>query len=528
MASEAKRGLIRIVTNYVSASTVIFLGLLIVRLLLKGTGNDGWALIALLGSTIGLASMAQQIVRSSLIRELGEAYHSGRPDHFRNVYNSALAVSAVLAMLAVGVFIVLWFVIPLFRIPPELLSAARWLVVARGLETFASVLLAAPFNMYLVTERMVAHNAWLIVNRLCYLIAATLVMVPGFGDPGRGITVYALTSSGLAIGAFSVAAVVMMWIDRRLIPAPATISWEAIKSILHIGGWNAGVTTVTTLHRHLGPIIMNLGYGIMGLSSGLFGNLILGFAIQLTVSVRRLTVGMTEGLDAVSARLSTTQSAGAIRALMHHSTRLHGLATFPVAIGVVALAEPVLRLWVGDALEDPQTTLPKAIMLIRIMTLGVIARAISDGWIRILYGAGHVRRYAPVILVGGIIHPLLALLLLVTLPTSVRYTAVAWAYSAVLIIIHAGLVPLVGAKALQINYGQFFRPLMRPLVVALACSPILLLSTRQPDEWSFLHLVVVVGAYSIAYAAGCLMFVMDRAERIRFTKAALRRLPLRG
>ncbi|MCZ6446313.1 MAG: hypothetical protein O6758_09020, partial [Planctomycetota bacterium] len=167
-------------------------------------------------------------------------------------------------------------------------------------------------------------------------------------------------------------------------------------------------------------------------------------------------------------------------------------------------------------------------MLVRIMTLGMIARAISDGWIRILYGAGHVRRYAPSILLGGIINPLLAVLLLRILPTPMRYTAVAWAYSGVLIIIHAGLVPLIGAKALHISYGQFFRPLARPLVVALACSPILLRGTRQPDEWSFLHLVVVVGAYSIAYAAGCVMFVMDRAERIRFTKAALRRLPLRG
>ena len=528
MASEAKRGLIRIVANYTRVFTVVFLGLLVVRLLLKGTGNDGWALIAFLGSTIGLASITERIVRSSLIRELGAAYHSGREDEFRRTYNAAVAISAAIALLAMGVFAALWAVIPLLQIPDHLIPAARWLVAAKGVETVVILLLAAPFNMYKVTERMVAHNAWLIVIRMCYVIAATLVIARGIDDPGRGITVYALTSSGLAIGAHSVAAVVMMVIDRRLIPAPATISWEAIKSILHIGGWNAGVTAVTTLHRHLGPIIMNLGYGIMGLSSGLFGNLILGFAIHLTVSVRRLTVGMTEGLDAVSARLSITRSAGAVRALMHHSTRLHGLATFPVAIGVVALAEPVLRLWVGDALEDPQTTLPKAIMLVRIMTLGMIARAISDGWIRILYGAGHVRRYAPSILLGGIINPLLAVLLLWILPPSIRYTAVAWAYSGVLIIIHAGLVPLVGAKALQISYGQFFRPLVRPLVVALACSPILLLSTGQPNVSSFLDLVVVVGAYSIAYAAGCVMFVMDRAERIRFTKAALRRLPLRG
>ncbi|MCH8342746.1 MAG: hypothetical protein IH983_02035 [Planctomycetes bacterium] len=521
MASEAKRGLIRIAANYTRVVTTVLVGLVLVPLLLKGTGNDGWALIALLGSTIGLAWMAQEIMRSSLIRALGAAYHSGDPDAFRNTYNAAVVISAGVAFLTAGVFVVLWFVIGLLQIPPDLLPAARWLVVARGAETFAGILLAAPFNMYKVTERMVAYNAWLIVNRSCYLIAAALVTVLAIDDPGRAITLYALMSAGLVFASLLVSVAVMMLIDRRLIPAPAAINRDAIKSVLHIGGWNAAATTAITSHYRLATVIMNLAFG-------LFGNLVFGLALRLTDSVRQLAVGMTGGLDAVSARLSTTQSAAAVRALMHHSTRLHGLATFPVAIGVVVLAEPVLHLWVGDSLEDPQTILPPAIVLIRIMTLGMIARAISDGWIHILYGAGHVRRYAPLILLGGIINPLLAVLLLVILPTSMRYTAVAWAYSGVLIIIHAGLVPLVGAKALQISYGQFFRPLVRPLLVALVCSPILLLSRGQPDEWTLLHLVMVVGAYSVTYAAGCIMFVMDRAERVRFTKAALRHLPLRG
>ncbi|MCH8164889.1 MAG: hypothetical protein IH889_04705 [Planctomycetes bacterium] len=527
MASEAKRGLIRMAANYTRVFSVVFLGLLVVPMLLKGTGSDGWALIALLGSTIGLASMAQEVVRSSLIRELGAAYHRGRADEFRSTYNAAVAISAAIALLLAGVFAALWFVVPLLQIPDHLIPAARWLVVARGAETFAVLLLAAPFNMYLVTERMVAFNAWLIVNRLCYVIAASLIIIQGIGDPGPAVTLYAFVSAGLVIASQLLAVAVMIWIDRRLIPAPAAITRDALKSVLQVGGWNAAATTATATHVRLGPVIMNLAFSMMSLPSGLFGNLILGLAIRLTVTVRQITMGMTGGLDAVSARLSTTQSAGAVRTLMHHSTRLHGLATFPAAIGVLVLAEPVLRLWVGNRLEDPQNTLPLAITLIQVMTLGMVARAISDGWIHILYGAGHVRRYAPLILLGGIINPLLAVLLLGILPTSMRYTAVAWAYSAVLIIIHAGLLPLVGAKALQISYGQFFRPLVRPLAVALACTPILLLSKGQPDEWSFVHLVVVVGTYSVAYAAGCIMFVMDRGERVRFTKAALRRLPRR-
>ncbi len=156
MVSEAKRGLIRIVANYTRVISVVVLGLLLVPMLLQAAGNDGWALIALLGSTIGLASMAQEIVRSSLIRELGSVYHGGDgstgTDQFRQVYNSALAISAVIAGLAVVAFAVLWFVVALLDISNDLLPAARWLVVAKGAETFVLLLLAAPFNMYKVTE----------------------------------------------------------------------------------------------------------------------------------------------------------------------------------------------------------------------------------------------------------------------------------------------------------------------------------------------------------------------------------------
>jgi peptidoglycan biosynthesis protein MviN/MurJ (putative lipid II flippase) len=237
---------------------------------------------------------------------------------------------------------------------------------------------------------------------------------------------------------------------------------------------------------------------------------------------------MTEGLDAVSARLSITRSHDAVRALMHHSTRLHGFATFPVMIAVVVLAEPVLRVWVGARLDDPDTTLPLAVTLVRIMALGVAARAVSDGWIRILYGAGHVARYAPVILLGGILNPILAVLLLFVLPEPVRYTGVVWAFSAVLVGVHGGIVPRIGAKALGMTYRQMFAPLLRPLIISLICAPVLVVAMMRIPQWDLLRLGVIAGAYGVAYLGLCWIFVIDRSERERFTRAALKYLPGRA
>jgi hypothetical protein len=522
MASEAKRGLIRIVANYTRVVLAVVLALLVVRLLLAGIGNDGWALIALLGSTVGLASTAQQIVRASMIRELGAAYHSARPADFPATYNAAMAVAVATAALIAVVFTVLWFIVPVLRIPPHLIDAARWIVVARGAETVVVLVLAAPFNMYKVAERMVAYNGWLIMNRVCHVVAATGVLfLLRTDDPATGVTVYALCSSGLIVGTIVVASLLMVVIDRRTLPAPSAITRDALKSVLQIGGWNAAATTATLLHYRAGEIIMNLAFG-------LFGNLIFGLGYRLTDAVRRLAMGMTEGLDAVSARLSTTRSDDAVRTLIHHSTRLHGLATFPAAVLVFFLAEPLLLAWVGNGVEDPGTAVPMTVMLVRVMTLGMIARAISEGWIRILYGAGHVTRYAPLIVLAGVANPLLAIVLLLVLPDPVRYTAVAWAYSGVLVTIHFGLVPLVGAKALHMRYGQMLVPLLRPLIIALACSPILVIAFLQTAQWDVLRMGLAVAGFGFLYLGLSWIFVVDRAERARFMRAALKHLPRRA
>ena len=518
MASEAKRGLIRIAANYTRVFTVIVLGLVVVRLLLRGTGTEGWALISLLGAATGLTAMTQEVVVSSLIRELGVVYHRGNDDHFRSTYNAALAISSVIAVLTAALCFGLLLVLPLLEIPAELLPAARWLVAARGAQAVALILLAAPFSMYKVTERMVAFNAWTIANRFGYLIAALVVLWQGIDDAGQAVTLYVVLSAVLVTVTLLVASILMAVIDRRLVPAPFTITRDALKSILHVGAWNGAATVATSLHHRLSQVIMNLAFG-------LWGNLVLGLASHLTGAVRRLAVGMTEGLDAVSTRLSTTSDDGAIRSLMRQSTRLHGFATFPVAIGVALLAEPVLSLWVGNRLEDPQTTLPTVTTLIRIMALGMASRAIADGWIRILYGAGHVTRYAPLVIAGGIANPLLAGVLLLVLPESVRYTAVCWSFSIVLFVVHGILVPIAGARALGMTIGQLLSPLLRPLIVAVACSPILLPVFGHQDESLALWLSLCIGAYAVVYTAGCILFVMEGHERTRFARAALRYLP---
>ncbi|MEI2825136.1 MAG: hypothetical protein V9F04_01150 [Dermatophilaceae bacterium] len=50
------------------------------------------------------------------------------------------------------------------------------------------------------------------------------------------------------------------------------------------------------------------------------------------------------------------------------------------------------------------------------MSVALTARAISDGWTMILYGAGFLRVYAPLVLVGAMFNPAITLGVLWSIP----------------------------------------------------------------------------------------------------------------
>ena len=287
--------------NYVRLFMTVCIGLMLVRIILAGWGNDAWALIALLGGTLGIAAMLQDIVRQSMIRELGSALHSGDEDHFLSTYNSSLVITACVGVITCITIMIIVVILPLFKIPDELLEVARWLVVAKGIETVFAVLVGAPMNMYIATERMALSNLWIVVQRTCPIATAVwIIMVQGIEDPINGLKTYAVVSSSLFVAVTTVAVLLIMALDRRLIPRLGLVSKKVIKELLHIGGWNAVAVTSLGIHIRIDAILMNLFLG-------LGGSLIYGFTSQLTSYVRMLAMGVSYGLDAVTTRITSNE-----------------------------------------------------------------------------------------------------------------------------------------------------------------------------------------------------------------------------
>ena len=510
--SEVKKAILRMGSNYIRLFASVAIGLMLVRLIVGNWGDDAWGLIALLGGTLGIAAMLQDIVRQSMIRELASALHSGNPKRFLSMYNSALVVTAGVALVTSVVVLVLVLILPLFDIPEDMLEVARWLVVAKGIETIFAIIFGAPMNMYIATERMALSNMWIVGQRLCPIIAASwLIFGIGLDDPIQGLKMYAVVSASLFILVQVTAVATITVIDRRMIPRLKYVTKSTIRELLHIGGWNAVAVTSLGMHTRIDAILMNLYFGLPG-------NVIYGFTSQLTSYVRMLAMGVSYGLDAVSTRLSSNEGEDAVRNLCKHITRLNSCIALPAAAGLFVMAGPILTIWIGDRMSDPTTQLPLTIVLIRIMCIGMAIRALTDGWIKIMYGAGHVTKYAPLILGGVIANPILAVALFYILPESSRFIFAVTSYTTVYIVFNLGFLPRLMGKLLGGSTYSMFQPAIGPLVVTLVSASALFYAAMQVKTWSIIPFVTVCAGYGVLYAVLVFVFILRVDER----KLALR------
>ena len=297
-------------------------------------------------------------------------------------------------------------------------------------------------------------------------------------------------------------------VDRRMIPAIKGSTPEAMKKVAGTFGWNSGVVVAMNLHERFANFIMNIFFG-------LWGNAVFSLALRLVSYIRMTTLGLTFGLDSVSARLSSSDDQTNLQAMFRHSTRMLGFIAFPAMIVVFVLAEPLLRMWVGRSLDNPAELLPKAELLVKIMVLGLACRAVSDGWMKLFYGAGYVRKYAPYVFAGGLFNPVLAVLFIVVLPDSVRYTGAAIAYTAVFLVVHMVLMPKVTASSVSLSFGAIIRPLFRPLIIAIAVSPSMYVASLFTEEGlvNWTGVIAGVSSYGIAYAIASWWLMVTKRER---------------
>ncbi len=537
MSREARKGVVRILSNYTRLALTLVLGLLIVPLTIRWLGDDAFGIISLLGANIGLAAIFRQIIQQSLTRELGAAYHQG-DESFRAQYPAVCLISLLCAGLTVVAFGIVVSLLPYLQIPDELMTASVWFVVGQGLNTTAMTLLAPMLNMYLVTERFVGYNIWYIGVRATNIISVLILgYAIGISDPATGLLLHGILWSGLGILGFGIAAMYIYSKDHRLAIRIGGARREVIRDVMQTFSWNSGVQAAMNIHEQIPPLLMNIFFGPLA-------NAAWGIGFRFVAYIRMLTTGVQFGSDAVSARLASNvdseQSRRQLQRLINIQTKLTTMIALPAAAGVFLYSWPIFELWVGSTLEDYQGVMLPAVYLSRILTIALAARAISDTWLLILYGAGYVRAYAPWILAGGLFAPIASVVLMFIVPKPMSLYVPAAVFAFVLLTVHQLGLPIIVGRCLRLSPIKLFAGVIRPLlatVVAAACAMLLLhlnnhlgdlgltgeITKDRAAQMSAPIILASIGLFGIVYAVACFIFVLSKNDRERIGKLMKRK-----
>ena len=118
------------------------MGIATVPLQIKWLGMDGFGLLGLVASTVGIGGMLQDMTRSSMVRELGAAWHKRDNGKFKESYAAAFKVSIVVSLLTALLFGIIIAILPLLQIKEEWVRPAQWITGCEGLATCLVVLFA--------------------------------------------------------------------------------------------------------------------------------------------------------------------------------------------------------------------------------------------------------------------------------------------------------------------------------------------------------------------------------------------------
>jgi hypothetical protein len=399
------------------------------------------------------------------------------------------------------------------------------------------VVLAPQLNIYLVLERFVGYSVWFVAVRAAHIIAVLILgyLLP-IRDPASGLLWLGVLWAALSMVGYLIAAFWIIGVDRRFRIDLRRPQPGAVRAVMGTFSWNSGVQIAMNLHEQIPQFFLNIFLGTTA-------NAAWGLGFRLVAYIRMVTTGMQFGSDAVSARLSSVadpeQARTSLQRLLAQQTRLTALVSLPAGFGVLLYVFPILHLWVGDTLDDYDATMGMGVWMARILSVALAARAVSDTWILVLYGAGFVRRYAPLIMIGGVTAPVVAGVLMLTLPADLKFIGPAIGFTVVFLGLHLFGIPVITARCLHISAPRLLFSLVRPLLVtavAAAAGLGVLAANGRLGDLSLLTtptraagdaidpvlMLASIAVFGLAYAPLAFLFILGPSERHRLTGAARR------
>ena len=456
------------------------------RVILQVLGVDDFGIYQAVGGVVGMLTFLNAALAVGTSRFLTFELGTGDLDKLKRTFSTVLTAHIILAIIIVVISetVGLWFVYNKLMIPPDRLDAA---VIAYHLSvlTVVAQLMLVPYNATIISHARMGIYAYAsIVDAVLNL---AIVYFLAIGDVDK-LILYAALFLCVKVGMTMFYA---FYCFRRFVETRCklTMDRQIIREVLGYSGWNLLANAAIALNNQGALILLNIFF-----SPGVVAGRAIANQVNLA-AFHFITNFRTAANPQIVKRYAAKDYAGS-KELLLSSTKYSYYLMLMLALPIVLVAEPLLKLWLG---QIP----PYSIIFLQLAIVTSLFQVFDTSFYTALYAKGQIRENAIISpMVGFLAFPIMYLLFKLGFSPE----SMAWVSLVGVALLGLLIKPMLIIKIVDYNWGEIMGVFIPCLKVTIASLPVPLLTyyfigtTRLPSFFSFI-LIVVISVVSVVLSS---------------------------
>ncbi len=438
---------------YLRMGLVMLISLYTSRVVLDRLGETDYGLYNVIGGIVVMFAILNGTMNAGCNRYYGVYLGKGDEKGLHKVFgvNAVIFLGLSAALLLLSESLGAWLLECKMNIPPERMTAARW-VFQLSILSFIAGMIAIPFrSIVTIREKMKVHAYIGVAEALLKLGAAFLLAVAPFDR----LIFYAflMLFVSLAVSLFYV-----LYCTHFYPECKGRIEWDSplAKEIFSFNLWGVLGSTATIGKNQGVNILLNMFY-----TPAI--NAARGVANQVYVNVYQFVQNYVMAFNPQILKSYAAGERKGMMSLVYQASKLSYYLLFAVALPLILEMRQVLDIWLVDVPEH-------SVAFATIMMLTALVDSMHDPLYYSIQACGRVKWYN--ILVGG--SQLFAVVLVYVI---LKTTEVAPEMVFVLILIFAIIAQIIRIilthKYVGMNIGEYLRKVFLPVLLVTISSAVL-------------------------------------------------------
>jgi O-antigen/teichoic acid export membrane protein len=380
-------------SSWFSLGVNVVSGIFLSPFILHHLGDEAFGLWILIFSVTGYYGLFDLGIRSSIVRYVAKYSANEEYDELNRLVNTAMFSYSGIGVVAMLItLIATYYVNSIFKIPPEFVGTARWLLLMVG----ASVSLGFPVGVFSgILEGLQRFYVLNFTNITSTILRAILIVV-ALRHGGGLLSVALITVAFPLINGLVNATVAFRHLRLRI--GPQYVRRTSLRLIAGYSGMTFLIIVASRLRFKTDAMVIGTFVSAAAITYFTIGARLVDYASEVVSSLAQIFIPMS----------SQSQAKGdvdGLRKIFVVGNRACAFIIFPITAVLTVLGKSVIEAWMGA--KYVATAYPVLLVLLYPTTL-MLAQSASG---RTLWGMAKHRTWAWVVLAEGISNLILSIIL---------------------------------------------------------------------------------------------------------------------